>query len=97
MGNPLMNWRALPTGADFRRAARAVLTSAGTLYPFMREKIATVFGCEVYNLYGSREVSYIACELPGRQRLWRRPGGNFVEIVDEAGDPCRRTRKVTSL
>jgi phenylacetate-CoA ligase len=66
---------------------RAVLTSAGTLYPFMREKIATVFGCEVYNLYGSREVSDIACELPGLNGLWVAPWGNFVEIVDEAGRP----------
>ncbi|PYJ62918.1 MAG: capsule biosynthesis protein CapK [Verrucomicrobia bacterium] len=66
---------------------RAVLTSAGTLYPFMREKIATVFGCEVYNLYGSREVSDIACELPGLDGLWVAPWGNFVEIVDEAGRP----------
>src|SRR2546422_765159 len=66
---------------------RAVLTSAGTLYPFMREKIATVFGCEVYNLYGSREVSDIACELPGLSGLWAAPWGNFVEIVDEAGRP----------
>ncbi len=64
---------------------RAVLTSAGTLYPFMREKIAKVFGCEVYNLYGSREVSDIACELPGLDGLWVAPWCNFVEIVDDAG------------
>ena len=64
---------------------RAVLTSAGTLYPFMREKIATVFGCEVFNLYGSREVSDIACELPGLDGLWVAPWGNYVEIVDDAG------------
>ena len=66
---------------------RAVLTSAGTLYPFMRGKIASVFGCEVYNLYGSREVSDIACELPGLNGLWVAPWGNFVEIVDDAGRP----------
>jgi phenylacetate-CoA ligase len=69
---------------------RAVLTSAGTLYPFMREKIATMFGCEVYNLYGSREVSDIGCELPGLEGLWVAPWGNFVEIVDDAGRPVPR-------
>jgi len=42
---------------------------AGTLYPFMREKISRVFGCEVYNLYGSREVSIVGCELPGLKRV----------------------------
>jgi phenylacetate-CoA ligase len=64
---------------------RAVLTSAGTLYPFMREKIAQVFRCEVYNLYGSREVSDIAWELPGQKGLWAPPWANFIEIVDENG------------
>ena len=66
---------------------RAVVTSAGTLYPFMREKIAQVFGCKVFNLYGSREVSDIACELPGFNGLWGAPWNSFLEIVDEAGQP----------
>ena len=66
---------------------RAVLTSAGTLYPFMREKIAQVFRCEVYNLYGSREVSDIAWELPGLKGLWAPPWANFIEVVDESGEP----------
>jgi len=67
---------------------RAVLTSAGTLYPFMREKISQVFRCEVYNLYGSREVSDIAWELPGLKGLWAPPWANFIEIVDENGAPA---------
>jgi phenylacetate-coenzyme A ligase PaaK-like adenylate-forming protein len=66
---------------------RAMLTSAGTLYPFMRQKIAEVFGCEVYNLYGSREVSDIACELPGLKGLWIAPWANYIEIVNDAGEP----------
>src|ERR1051326_611286 len=64
---------------------RAVLTSAGTLYPFMREKISQVFRCEVYNLYGSREVSDMAWELPGLKGLWAPPWANYIEIVDEKG------------
>jgi phenylacetate-CoA ligase len=66
---------------------RAMVTSAGTLYPFMREKLQQIFGCEVYNLYGSREVSDIAWELPGLKGLWAPPWANFIEIVDENGDP----------
>jgi phenylacetate-CoA ligase len=66
---------------------RAMLTSAGTLYPFMREKISEVFGCPVYNLYGSREVSDIAWELPGIKGLWAPPWANFIEIVDDQGLP----------
>lgn len=68
------------------RPQRAVVTSAGTLFPFMREKIAKVFGCEVYNLYGSREVSDIACEVPGGTGLWVAPWGNYVEVVDDHGE-----------
>jgi phenylacetate-CoA ligase len=53
----------------------------------MREKIAQVFGCRVYNVYGSREVSNIACEIPGLNGLWVPPWGNFVEILDDEGRP----------
>jgi phenylacetate-CoA ligase len=69
------------------RSQRAIVTSAGTLYPFMREKIAKVFGCKVYNLYGSREVSDIACEVPGIDGLWVAPWGTYLEIVDDSGNP----------
>src|SRR5689334_14221372 len=53
----------------------------------MREKIAEVFGCHVYNRYGSREVSDIACELPGASGLWVAPWGNYVEILDDEARP----------
>jgi phenylacetate-CoA ligase len=68
-------------------AQRAIVTSAGTLYPFMRQKIAKVFGCQVFNLYGSREVSDIACEIPGVNGLWVAPWGAYLEIVDDSGNP----------
>lgn len=66
---------------------RAIMTSAGTLYPFMREKIEAVFRCEVFNRYGSREVGNIACEHPESQGLWVAPWGCYVEIVNEYGNP----------
>jgi phenylacetate-CoA ligase len=66
---------------------QGIMTSAGTLYPFMREKIGQVFQCQVYNLYGSREVSDIGWELPGFRGLWAPPWANFIEIVDEDGAP----------
>jgi phenylacetate-CoA ligase len=66
---------------------QAMTTSAGTLYAFMRDKIRDVFQCEVYNLYGSREVSDIAWEMPGFRGLWAPPWANFIEIVDEDGAP----------
>lgn len=63
----------------------AVITSAATLFPFMREVIERVFQCRVYNRYGSREVGDVACERPGCRGLWVAPWGNYVEIVDHDG------------
>jgi phenylacetate-CoA ligase len=63
-----------------------VITTAGTLFPFVREKIRTVFECNVFNRYGSREVGDIACERPGYKGLWVAPWGNYVEIVDSQGN-----------
>lgn len=63
----------------------AIITSAGMLYPFMREKIERVFQCRVYNRYGSREVGDIACERDGIEGLWVAPWGNYIEIVDGQG------------
>lgn len=66
----------------------AATTSAGTLYPHMRETIQRVFHCPVYNWYGSREVGLIGTELPGREGLWVPPWGQYVEIIDESGREC---------
>jgi phenylacetate-CoA ligase len=81
----------LATFAEARRLEvakqRAIMTSAGTLYPFMRERIERVFGCRVFNRYGSREVGDIACEVPGFDGLWVAPWGTYVEVIDDAGNP----------
>lgn len=66
---------------------KSILTSAGTLYPFIREQIERVFGCKVFNRYGSREVGDIACECDAHAGLHVFPWGTYVEIVDEAGNP----------
>jgi len=68
------------------RQQRAIISTAGTLYPFMREKVEEVFGCPVYNRYGSREVGDIAGECKYHQGLHVLPWGSYVEIVDEAGN-----------
>jgi phenylacetate-CoA ligase len=65
----------------------AVITSAGTLHDFMRSRIERTFRCPVYNRYGSREVSLIACERPGVEGMWVAPWNNIVEIVDDNGQP----------
>jgi phenylacetate-CoA ligase len=66
---------------------KAIITSAGTLYAFMREKIESIFQCRVFNRYGSREVGDVACERPGFEGLWVAPWGSYVEIVDDDDHP----------
>lgn len=68
--------------------ARAVMTSAGTLYPFMRDVIERVCGVRVFNRYGSREVGNIAAECELHDGLHIADQHVFVEIVDDAGAPC---------
>ncbi len=57
-----------------------ILTSAGTLYPEMKETIQKVFKCRVYNRYGSREVGDIAC---GDDTLKISCWNQHVEIIDK--------------
>lgn len=66
----------------------AIITSAGTLHGFMRERIERVFRSPVFDRYGSREVGLIAAERPGVQGLWVAPWNVLVEVVDEAGRPA---------
>jgi phenylacetate-CoA ligase len=65
----------------------AIMTSAGTLHPWMREKIETAFQCKVFNRYGSREVGDIASECEAHAGLHVFPSGNYIEIVDDQGHP----------
>lgn len=66
---------------------RAVMTSAGTLYDYMRETIQQVFGAPVFNRYGSREVGDIACECEAHEGLHVCPVTQYVEILREDGTP----------
>lgn len=66
----------------------AIMTSAGTLYPQMREVIERVFGAPVFNRYGSREVGDIACECQFHTGLHISPLTHYVEILREDGTPA---------
>src|SRR5262249_7639308 len=46
------------------KALRGVFTTAEKLYSAQREVISRVFGCHVYDCYGSSEVQNIAAECP---------------------------------
>lgn len=65
----------------------AIITSAGNLYPFMREVIQKIFNAPVYNRYGSREVSNIACEQPNIDGLVI-SDQVYIEVIDKNGNQC---------
>jgi phenylacetate-CoA ligase len=69
------------------RPQRAVIVTSETLHGFMRDAIESTFGCRVFNRYGSREVGDIAGECPSHEGLHVFPWTNYVEIVDERGEP----------
>jgi len=75
--------------ADFIESAglkvwqpRIILSSAEMLWPAMREKVSRVFGADVIDSYGCREVSQIATECRCHNGLHLVMENQFVEVVD---------------
>lgn len=66
----------------------SVISSAGTLYQFMRDEMREAFSCQVYNHYGTREVSGIAFEDLNLNVLRVNNYTQLVEVIDENGNPC---------
>jgi phenylacetate-CoA ligase len=62
---------------------RFIISTAGTLYEPIRERVERVFGCPVFNQYGSREVGAIAIETRDRTAMRGFPYLNYVEIVGD--------------
>jgi phenylacetate-CoA ligase len=58
---------------------KGCLTSAGTLYPQMKQKIEQVFNCPVWNRYGGREVGDAAIGTDSlRLSVWNQ----YLEVVE---------------
>lgn len=60
-----------------------IITTAGTLFPEIREKVETIFECPVYNQYGSREVGPVAVECEYKQGLHCFPWSHKLELIGE--------------
>ena len=63
----------------------AIMTAAGVLYPEVKAKIEEVFHATVFNRYGSREVSDMACNCEKDEGLHLIPAVHYLEIVDDEG------------
>ena len=64
---------------------KAVMTSAGVLFPKIRKNIEDVFQTTLFNRYGSREVGNIACNCDKSIGLHLIPDIHYLEIVDDEG------------
>lgn len=67
---------------------KSIISTSGVLYPFIRKEIEIIFGCKVYDQYGSREVSCIASECEYHNGLHISEETIILEIVDENGNEC---------
>ncbi len=61
---------------------KGILTSAGTLYPEIKQKIEEVFKTKVFNRYGSREVGDMACDDNTNQGLKLSFWNNYLEVLE---------------
>jgi phenylacetate-CoA ligase len=62
---------------------RSVITAAEKVQDFQRKTIEDVFGCKVFNTYGSREFMLIASECEAHSGLHVNVENLFVEIVHD--------------
>lgn len=63
----------------------AIVSSAGTLLPHMREVIEGAFGARVFDRYGTREVGNVANECDHHEGLHVFGETTIIEIVDGNG------------
>lgn len=63
--------------------AKGIESSAEILWNWQRPVIEEIFGCKVFNMYGSREVPSIACECEYHQGLHTFDDIRIVEIIKD--------------
>ena len=63
----------------------AIMTAAGVLYPEIKAKVEDIFHTSVFNRYGSREVSDMACSCEKNEGLHLILPINYLEILDDEG------------
>jgi phenylacetate-CoA ligase len=66
----------------------AIQATSEPLPPALRERIQSVFGCEVYDKYGMRETNIISHEAPGGGDMLIQAENVVVEFLDDDGNPC---------
>ncbi|GAB4554277.1 MAG: phenylacetate--CoA ligase family protein [Geothermobacteraceae bacterium] len=68
---------------------RSIICAAEKVHDFQREVLEKVFGCPVFNTYGSREFMLIAAECEKHEGLHVSMENLIVEVVDDEGNPVK--------
>lgn len=76
---------------------KAIITSAEVLESGDRKLLENVFGCKVFNRYGSREVSVLASECDRHDGLHIMGEGLLIEVVRPDGSPASAGEKGSIL
>ena len=80
--NPLYEFaKYVEKAGTLKFRPRSIISAAEKLHEFQREKIRAVFGCPVFNTYGSREFMLIASECEVHKGLHINIENLFVEII----------------
>src|SRR3989344_891742 len=72
-----------------------VISAAENLYEYMRRSISKTFQAPVYDFYGTREVGDIAGECQNGL-MHQLPFNNFIEILDDRGQPATKGRVIVT-
>jgi len=72
----------------FIHKPRSIISSAGTLYPHMRETIERVFQAPLFDRYGSRELGSIAFECNWHCGFHVSSPTHYIEVLREDGMPA---------
>jgi len=73
----------------FVHSPKAVMTTAGVLYPEVKDRIKEIFNAPVFNRYGSREVSILACNCEKDRGLHLLPNLHYLEILNDEERPVK--------
>lgn len=68
-------------------AFKGILSSTEVLLPSMRQFVEETFQCRIFDRYGARELGGIACECETHTGLHISVENNFIEILDDRGQP----------
>lgn len=81
----LDHWEATGTAP---RGIEQVRTISETLRPELRDRVQSVLGARLVDLYSSQEVGYIALQCPDHAHYHVQSETIHVEVLREDGEPC---------